>query len=777
LGAGAPAAETAGLVRKALRVLREDAVIPWFITNVQVRGEDIEIPVFKGDDTDAVARRFVEMHGLGDEETAFLRKHLGREASKHRMVPLMRIPISVPGDQGDMHFELFHGDQVRDRVEAFSRENGLGSSASASLLEHATRFAAQAGLVPFARVTPSFQDAQGKQLPELQVWAGSNISEAVRDYVDDHMLTPEQERDVAEAVTSQGKGAGVLPLLSIGLQIESSVEDGAAAVPATFQLFEGDELSRAVDVFSERLNLTAEGHEALLARVTLAAQAERLIPVLKVSTEFPRGDGEPATVAVAIFNGDDPATTAAAAASAAGVTEAEASRFASLVLKRARQERLLPAFRLRPPSERGEPVFEAYVGDNVTELAESFCDTHRLGPKERQLLLDSALLQAKEAGMEPVLTVPVRIQMPGSGALLDRELELYKDEDLRSKIREFGLAFELGDESLRKLEGHVIERALSEGLLPVMSVPFDVPAEGAGQLAGEVDVFRGDSAETAARRLFSRLGWDPAGGRLEAVTRVVEDAGKSRGVFPVLERNISVSGLTEPVPAVLFKGTNITSLADELAQRHGLTGPARAELEDSIRSLAVRERAVPMLVIPVSLGEDRTEQLSLFLGDNLTHAVREWGQQRGLTEDELAQLQSSAMRRAQASRLIPVLSLMVRVGGGPNGEARLSMYQGDNVTATVRAFMERHGIDPSREQELVGMMHGAAVDNRVLPEHELPIRLETPSGALDSVFALFRGDDPREQAERFLERHSVSKAALPDLLSFLQQRLPGAIRS
>jgi hypothetical protein len=69
-------------------------------------------------------------------------------------------------------------------------------------------------------------------------------------------------------------------------------------------------------------------------------------------------------------------------------------------------------------------------------------------------------------------------------------------------------------------------------------------------------------------------------------------------------------------------------------------------------------------------------------------------------------------------------------------------------------------------------VYGAAIDNRLLPEFEVPVRAKAADGQMaESMFVLFRGDDLEETAGRFAEELGLGPAQVPSLLRFIKQHI------
>lgn len=235
VAAGAGEDEADLILGTALLTLQQERLIPMVVSQVFVRGKEAAVSVFKDDSIAAVVGSFAMKYNLSAEDTALLLEHVQAEAFRHRAVPMLVIPVSMP--EVETRLKIYYGDSIRERVATFAEEYGLAEAAKESLLEHATRSAARNSFIPFVSFTPDFTGPQGESLPDLQIWARDNVTRAVQDYADFHLLTDEQERAMLKEAVAKAKAAGVLPLLSLRVGINAT-EGDTEHLLATFDLFE-----------------------------------------------------------------------------------------------------------------------------------------------------------------------------------------------------------------------------------------------------------------------------------------------------------------------------------------------------------------------------------------------------------------------------------------------------------------------------------------------------------------------------------------------------------
>lgn len=121
---------------------------------------------------------------------------------------------------------------------------------------------------------------------------------------------------------------------------------------------QGEDVGAAGKLFCQKYHLSEDGCSLLLDRVTLLAQAEHILPVLTMDVDAATPDGAPVAVKVQLYNGEDPARHAAAAANAAGLNATQAEAVVAVVTRAAQQRRLVPALRLKLTDGDKERLFE-----------------------------------------------------------------------------------------------------------------------------------------------------------------------------------------------------------------------------------------------------------------------------------------------------------------------------------------------------------------------------------------------------------------------------------
>lgn len=420
-----------------------------------------------------------------------------------------------------------------------------------------------------------------------------------------------------------------------------------------------------------------------------------------------------------------------------------------------------------------------------------FAKANDLGDVDRRELLSYALEQAKDAGLVPALRIPVGVRTEEGE--VTKHVEVFKGQDVLERSAAFAREWALNEDMADRLRSHIVEAARAERLLPIMILPVEVPVlkKSGGDrrvLAARLEIFRGDTAEEAAARAVEALEEEVEEGIMTALAKAAREAGVARRIFPMLRLNatIQTSEANATVEVELYRGDNVTEAVARAASRAGLLkgketeGELLAALAAQTRAQAVRARVLPTLTVPVDLPSGNAEPLNLFLGDNITQVVEAWGKVHGLEGDDLEELQQATLERAQAARVAPILSISVRLGPEQGGSAPLELFQGDNVTAAVRAFMARHGLATGgeRERSLVADVTSAAVDLRLLPQHEVPVRATTqpgegrPAREIEAVFHFFKGDDLRTAAAAFVDEKELGASSLPGLLRFLEQKIP-----
>ena len=373
VAAGLSESEAEEALLDAMSQLRDEGLAAWMTTKVVVGDEEQSLSIYKDEDVRTLVRSFAAQHALPEPEAAALAEHVLTEAIKTRAVPMLTIPVRIPAGQQQQQQQLaptkelkvYSGENIRERVSLFGSANGLPEEEAASLLEHALRAAARSSFVPFAKHQPEFPGRQGEKLPELRVWARDDVTEAVREYGEAHALEPEQEAEVLAAVVVAAKAKGVLPLLSVRVNLRPpSPSSSSAGDPSdtavSFELFEGDDLEAAVEDFAVEFGLEDDergcasrpGGQGGAVEADPACPDRRALPLVPLGPQRgPRGGFRSPCL-----TGTTLRSAPSAPPFAPGSTRPRPRSCLWAVAEEAKRERLVPAAVLQVPGASGQDL-------------------------------------------------------------------------------------------------------------------------------------------------------------------------------------------------------------------------------------------------------------------------------------------------------------------------------------------------------------------------------------------------------------------------------------
>jgi hypothetical protein len=221
-------------------------VIPVTTASVGEGDSAVQIPIYYLDDVSKLAAEFASERGLDDAATGELRELLREAAVRHRALPIVRVGFTVEGRSAREEFLLFQGDVIKDAVLAYMTRMGYegDSEVEEQLMTHATKLAAQGSSLPFFRHTPHLFDDEDAQerVPALTVFARDNLTEVVREYAAEQRMSEEQRVELMEAAVRSGQRLGVIPLLSLSVNVLQPTiegeEGGSSVVPVVFELYD-----------------------------------------------------------------------------------------------------------------------------------------------------------------------------------------------------------------------------------------------------------------------------------------------------------------------------------------------------------------------------------------------------------------------------------------------------------------------------------------------------------------------------------------------------------
>uniref|UniRef100_A0A061S3U6 Peptidylprolyl isomerase n=1 Tax=Tetraselmis sp. GSL018 TaxID=582737 RepID=A0A061S3U6_9CHLO len=746
------------LLETALVTLKRERVVPVLTLNVTVPPDEVvKFHLFEGESEQSAVDAFSVKYGLSAGQSKSLSEQVHARSIIAGLLPLLEVGVPWENDSlptGKV-LKLFQGDTIAGAVKRFAEQHGLSSDKKSELARHVNQRAMQSGVIPYAYVAVEIPatDSLPRRNESLAVRALENATEAVARFSEAHGLSQDDAHAILASVVRQGTDARVLPALEFPVFMASPSGDGAPQ-EQLFRLFQGDDLAGTVARFADEHALGSEHRPVLLQHATRLAHGARLMPLGVITVNVTSPAGELIPVELPVYKGDNVSGAMEAKARSMGFPDELVDSLRDAAVAEGRRNRLEPAMVFNVTVGAETHWIPTYVGDNVTAVAEEFAHAQGLSEAETEELLSSLSLLAMQRRLLPMLTVPVSITLQDTGNTTKYALEIFHGDNIEGSVDNFlePLDLEAGERARAResLLAAATNAAHEKGILPIMKV--DVEFGGSKETIG---VFKGDTPEEAVARFVKRRGVpeDWSDDQAAQLAGAVSSRAVDMRMLPVMQLELQAGD--RKVPLHLFKGDNISQRMDELGRELRLSPEDRAALETDVVSRAQARRLVPMMTIPVKLDGENEDQFHLFQGDSVKEAVADWAKARGLSEDDVAVLEQAATARATRERILPAMRVEIRIGGVPQ---ELLLYSGDNITEAVQAFVERHGLTASDHEALGSHVSQRAVSERLLPEHVIPIEVQTDGDAPASTsdLLIFKGDEIEDKATRFLQDNKLS---------------------
>jgi len=708
--------------------LKKERVVPILALNVTVPSGSTEaLHLFEGDTQQDVVQDFVQQHGLNEGQAQSLAAQVKSRMLMHGLVPVIELPVGET-----LVFKLFHGEAIAEAAGRFCKTNSLPADQESQLVRETTRRALELGLLPYAVVDveiPVTGDVSAHS-ESLSVRAGENVTEVVSGFAKQHALSKRDEASILAAVVKQGTESRVLPALEFPVYLTAPGND-VDAEGVTFQLFQGDDAAVVVKRFAQKHGIDASREEALLNHTTGLAKSSRLMPVAVLTVNVTTPEGNPAKVipvSIPIYQGDSVRQQAEAKARDMEFPEEVVNGLAESAVAEARKNRLEPVLMFNVTVDEQMYRVPAFAGDNITEVALGFARQVNLTQEETEKMLGDITLVAMQERLLPMISIPVRITLDDTGNTTAYALEVYHGQNIEEAVDGFLKPLDLAEAERESARKNLLSRASNAAYDNGLVPLMKVQVEFRGQ-KDDLRMYKGDTPQQAVAR-FLQTRELPAGWTDEnrlALEEVVTMHAQEGRLLPVMQLDL-VAG-DRNVPLYLFKGDNITQTMEHVQMQLQLTPEDRVALESDVISKAKARRLVPTLSIPVKLDGGDFDNFLLFHGDDIKTAVAQWAESHNLPGEQVEVLEEATTVRATQDRIIPALKLDVHVGGVPQD---LLLYAGDNITVAVQSFIEQHGLDASEGKTLSEAVMERAVSQRLMPMHVIPVEVEGEGGEVVS---------------------------------------------
>ena len=198
------------------------------------------------------------------------------------------------------------GDDAAKVVGDFAAKFGIEKEEEALLLEHTTRLAKSARLMPLAFLSvnvtePTAEDGSlGRTVPvTFPVYEGDSVAAQAEATARSKDGLPESViKGLVEAAVAEGRRNRLEPLAVFNI----TVGETPFRIPAFF----GDNITDTCIRFAKEKGLTKEESEDMLAQVTMVAMQEKLLPMISVPVRITLQDtGNVTTYVMEVFHGEN----------------------------------------------------------------------------------------------------------------------------------------------------------------------------------------------------------------------------------------------------------------------------------------------------------------------------------------------------------------------------------------------------------------------------------------------------------------------------------------
>jgi len=208
-----------------------------------------------------------------------------------------------------------------------------------------------------------------------------------------------------------------------------------------------------------------------------------------------------------------------------------------------------------------------------------------------------------------------------------------------------------------------------------------------------------------------------------------------------------------------FSGDHIDSVVEAFASSHSLSDPLKAALFAEAKTRAQAARLIPMLSVPL-LKEDEKDPfltVDIYSDDNLLEVTHAQCTRAGLTESEIREAQDAVIERAISARLIPLLKIDVNDDTEEKNHNHLTfeVYDKDNITQVAHAFAQSHHLGDAAATQLEKSAIIIAKRRRLMPLLTLPVQVDQTSAEV----AMFDGDDVNQVVARYAAAYQLTESA------------------
>ena len=356
------------------------------------------------------------------------------------------------------------------------------------------------------------------------------------------------------------------------------------------------------------------------------------------------------------------------------------------------------------------------------------------------------------------------------------QITVRRGDDVDAVVAEFAKTHGLDAEATNALRQQVTARALHARIVPVLSLPLQFDDKEA-----DFDYYNGDNATLAVLQFAKRHRLTRANANMlhAKVTEVL----MARRVIPAASVPIDVDG--KPHELKVFQGDDIKKVVDEfLASFDSASEEQSNRLVGALRAQLVSKRLLPLSVLEVQVpaaadagdgASPRTERALVFQGDSVDEVVDRFLKSLDLAPEAklplAADVRATVVKGLQGQGHLPLATVPLNFSGR---NFSLPIFEGTDLTETVRQFVEVNKLEGSNVQAIASAVYAHLAAEKIVPAaeivHEIPPAKEGDAPRTMRM-RFFDGDDAAAKIDAAIKDYGLPEDVRPQLQAKLRDQL------
>eukprot|EP00239_Pterosperma_sp_CCMP1384_P010775 CAMPEP_0197866032 /NCGR_PEP_ID=MMETSP1438-20131217/43988_1 /TAXON_ID=1461541 /ORGANISM="Pterosperma sp., Strain CCMP1384" /LENGTH=673 /DNA_ID=CAMNT_0043484563 /DNA_START=164 /DNA_END=2185 /DNA_ORIENTATION=- len=576
---------------------------------VVVDGETMVLKYHKNENITTTVANFVKTKGLPDEAVEALNEEVTQRALDAGVLPIFEHRFRY-GEQQFM-FPVYVGKNAEEEIEKFAVENLIPAEVFPRLKENLKEALTAAGLIPIA----SYDFQFGDQVLNFSIRSGDNVAEKIADFGEKYGLNEDQLAAVTAEIRKKLVRSGHIPMREFPISMTAGEETKEFSIP----LFSGDDVGTAVARFATRYNLPEDLQKQITEQLAARAQQEGILPLV----QFPlKVHGEDAVLP--IFSDTNVQEAIVRFGESHQLPEGDVAALQKAVTNELQDLGIAPVAEYTIDIDGKATLLPVYRGDNIEERVVKFGEANGV-PQDQLPLLFQEIQNRLET--EKVRVTPVA-EMQVSHGGQPRVLRIYPGDTVKEVVEAFVEQHGIPADAIPSLIGEVSNNLVTQKVIPKVQIPVNIDGD-----QQTLALFEGDTALDAATAFVKTHSLDEK--LIPDFVEHTEARMKRLRLMPALTLEVQYDG--NPVTLELFEGQLIDDAVANLMVRNSMPEDLRATLVTEVERRAIAASILPFTSIPIQIDE-KDHQLPLFVGQNVTQAVYDFGSKHELADETMPQL-------------------------------------------------------------------------------------------------------------------------------------------